>query len=321
MLNFNHSPGYIWPNPAFPFREYFSHPNLRVFIIENVQHNWVWLRDHSRRFQARDHFFVYCGWYFDEWFLKQDLQVFDALGLDKDKFFFLFNSKDEKDRYVAAGFNGELVNHNCWLDWNGAMKPDLSAQKNYDAVYVARARPFKRHFLAEGIPNLALVVGNIMVGESVEVLPKCSYLNSAPLDQMGVASVINSSKCGLILSEIEGACFASSEYLLCGVPVVSTLSHGGRDLWYDDYNAIVVSPNNKEIIEAVQFFSRNLPDPKKIRSKHIEMSQFQRELFISQLQRLFDENLVEQQAKTFFEKSYMHKLRDSETPNFKTIWP
>ena len=31
---------YTWPNPSFPFRLYFEHPNLRIFIIENT-YNWI----------------------------------------------------------------------------------------------------------------------------------------------------------------------------------------------------------------------------------------------------------------------------------------
>jgi len=321
MLNFNHTPTYVWPNPAFPFREYFSHPNLRIFILENIHHNWNWLRDHSRRFQARDHFFVYCGWYFDDWFLRQDSEVFDALGLDKDKFFFMFNSEEEMDRYMASGFKGAHINQNCWLDWNGVMKPD-GAEKLYDAVYVARFTPFKRHELAKQVGNLALVMGDLHGGsESLSQLPPHVYRNQSQLGEQGVASIINQSRCGLILSAIEGACFASSEYLLCGVPVVSTKSKGGRDDWFTSYNSIIVEENEKSIKEAVNYFVNNPVDPYLIRESHILKAQFYRNSFIDQLNLLFESNGIDLDPASFFNQNFMHKLRKSENPDFIKIWP
>ena len=49
---------------------------------------------------------------------------------------------------------------------------------------------------------------------------------------------INSSKIGGIFSTAEGACFSSSEYLLCGIPVLSCKCQGGREIWY---NKIIVN--------------------------------------------------------------------------------
>ena len=31
---------YTWPNPHFPFKCLISHPKVRVFIIENISHNY-----------------------------------------------------------------------------------------------------------------------------------------------------------------------------------------------------------------------------------------------------------------------------------------
>ncbi|WP_092048398.1 glycosyltransferase [Planctomicrobium piriforme] len=54
--------------------------------------------------------------------------------------------------------------------------------------------------------------------------------------------VHNQSRIGVILSEQEGGCGASTEYLLAGLPVVSTSSTGGRDLFYDSGNSIICEP-------------------------------------------------------------------------------
>jgi hypothetical protein len=151
------------------------------------------------------------------------------LQLDKEKFFFLFNSEDEMRRYREAGFEGELINHNAWLDWNGPMQILPALQKKYDAVYTARPTPFKRHHPASNVANLALVTGKLNGPREVDSFPPHAFRNHDELSPHEVCQVINRSSDGLILSEEEGACFSSSEYLRCGVRVVSTQSRGGRD--------------------------------------------------------------------------------------------
>jgi glycosyltransferase involved in cell wall biosynthesis len=65
---------------------------------------------------------------------------------------------------------------------------------------------------------------------------------------------INSSVCGLMLSDIEGACYASTEYLLCGVPVVTTKSFGGRDEYYEEENHLTVRATPAHVAEGVSYF-------------------------------------------------------------------
>ena len=48
---------YVWPNEAFPFRVYLESKNLRIFIIENLQHNFDWLSAYRNRISKRDFFY------------------------------------------------------------------------------------------------------------------------------------------------------------------------------------------------------------------------------------------------------------------------
>lgn len=57
-----------------------------------------------------------------------------------------------------------------------------------------------------------------------------------------VCAALNRCEVGLALSELEGPCWASTEYLLCGLPVVTTPCSGGREVWYNEGNSIVVQP-------------------------------------------------------------------------------
>lgn len=305
---------YRWPNSSFPFRLYFDHPKLRVFIIENIMHNWDWLSKVANHITERDFFYVYCGWYHDEYFAETYSRILLELGLSKRQFYIMFNSVDEMNIFKKYGFYGELINHNCWLDWNQSMKIMSGTKKVFDAIYVGRRSAFKRHMLAKKVSNLAIIAGNNH-GNNISEIPNCKFNNEKPLTANEVCEKINQSKCGLLLSETEGACFSSSEYLLCGIPVVSTVCNGGRDYWYNSYNSIVVEPDEDEILEAVTYLNNTSIDQEKIRNDHIELSIMQRQTFIDHLQKLFTQKGIELSADDYFREKYIHKLRGGEDIN------
>jgi len=273
----------------------------------------------SRDFRENDYFLVYCGWYHSPEFAREAQSIFDVLGLRKDRFFFLFNSPLEMRNFDGLGFRGEVVPHNAWLDERLAMRP-LPRPKRYRAIYVARRSAFKRHMLAAKVEGLALVAG-INHGNSVAPVPLHAYMNDAPLSAEQVCEKINESNCGLLLSEIEGGCFASSEYLLCGIPVVSTPSFGGRDVWYNDYNAIICEPTEDAIAAAVNEFESRPRDPQKIRQMHIDQAKVYRRRFVTILDQILRQSgVVGVDAAEYFSEKFYHKLRTSHAPDFAKIF-
>lgn len=316
-----YKPTYTWPNPAFPFRVYFEHPNLRIFIIENIQHNWNWLLAYSKFFKKTDFFFVYCGWYHSEYFASQAEQIFDELGLSRDNFFFLFNEQAEMDNFTPKGFKGEIINQNAWLDENLVMRVLDNVDKKYDAIYVGRFSAFKRHNLAQKVSKLALVAGNNHGNSVANGIPEAEFINESPLSPDDVCKKINESICGLILSAEEGACFASSEYLLCGIPVVSTRATGGRAVWYNSYNSIVCEDTPESVASAVEEFVLNPREPLIIRNGHLSLARHFRAKFIAVLALLFYEHgIYEIDAEEYFKQNFMHKLRKSHVPDFEKIF-
>lgn len=312
------NPGYVWPAPAFPFREYYAGPKCRVFIIENIQHNWQWMHDWAHRFRETDHFLVYCGWYHSPHFAKQADAMLTALGLKKEMFFFMFNSPLEQANFQAAGFHGEVINHNAWLDENLVMRPK-ALPKAYRAIYVGRRSAFKRHHLAAQVSGLALIAGNNHGNNNAD-LPPHDFINTSALTPAEVCDKINQSSCGLILSASEGACFASSEYLLCGIPVVSTASTGGRDIWYDDYNSIICHDTADSVAAAVDEFNRFPRDPEAIRGGHLRLAKKMRKRFIDHLQVIFTSHCVDVDAVAYFRENFFHKMRRSYKPDFQKIF-
>ena len=309
---------YTWKQDVFPFRLYFNDKKLKIMIIENIDHNYNWLREYKDSINENHYFFVYLGWYHDKWFAKNSNKIFDGLGLRRENFFFMFNSQIEKDFFENFGFKGEVINHNCWLDENIII--NMKVDKIYDAVMVARRTAFKRHLLASKVKKLALVCGGSNHGNSVCAIPDALYSSQEQLGLEDTCRKINESKCGLILSASEGACFSSSEYLLCGIPVVSTKSFGGRDIWYNDYNSIICEDNEDSVAEAVEYFVNNPRDALKIRNDHIEQSKVQRAMFVKQLQSVFDKYEINKNAQRYFDDNFFHRMRDGMKPNFDEIF-
>jgi glycosyltransferase involved in cell wall biosynthesis len=80
------------------------------------------------------------------------------------------------------------------------------------------------------------------------------------LDEREVCRCLNECRVGLCLSAVEGGMLASLEYLLCGLPVVSTESLGGRDVFFDDVNALLVDATPEAVRAGVDAMrERDLP--------------------------------------------------------------
>lgn len=310
-------PSFIWPNPAFHFKIYYESDKCRVFLIENIAHNWKWLKEYRAGFRENDYFFVQLGWYFDEHLVQECNHIFEILGLRKDRFFFMFPDFPTKTMFEYFGFKGDIINHNAFLDEN--LFKIVNSEKKYDAIYTARLSDFKRHHLASKVENLALVAGdNHEV--AIENLPKHLYKNDRHLTQDEVIQKLSESKVGLILSEAEGACYSSSEYLLCGLPVVSTRSYGGRDLWYNAYNSIICDPNPNAIAEAVKRLASFDRNPQRIRQMHINLARQLRSNFVNMHQAILNLSNDPVDAGLYFKEHYEHKLLRAETPSFEKIF-
>jgi hypothetical protein len=155
------------------------------------------------------------------------------------------------------------------------------AECQFDAIYNARFAKFKRHHLANEISNLRVLTGgygeSLGVGKGLERISALSHGENLDLRNKSVSfeklsadevcAEINQSRCGLALSMVEGMMQASTEYLLCGRPVVSTRSIGGRDIYYNRENCMIVNDDPESIRQGVDYWLKNPPDRKRIRRK------------------------------------------------------
>lgn len=208
---------------------------------------------------------------------------------NRDNMFFLCNEKKVlRDRVEGGVPNPLFINQNAFIDEN-VFNIINGIRKEFDAIYNGRLRPVKRHFLAKEVGEnykLALLVGHhtSTVGNISETeVPNNVFRNQVHLKKPQVVELLNKSRVGLALSGAEGACFASSEYLLCGVPVVSTFCSGGRQEWYNDYNSIVTPPDPAAVNKAVAELLNNPRDPYEVRRSHLEMMYAHRQKFIDRI--------------------------------------
>jgi len=190
--------------------------------------------------------------------------------------YFLCNTPGEKNLADWFGLPAIYCNQNALLD-ERIYTVQRKIQKQYLAIYNARLDPVKRHLLLAHVKSLALIIGPNLK-ESLEkrtyrqeiqnILSYATVLNDSderslgrigvqglqlsPLGDDEVATQLNRAKTGVILSREEGACYASAEYLLCGLPVVTTRSMGGREIFLQGDHVRYVSASPAAVMQAIK---------------------------------------------------------------------
>ena len=149
-------------------------------------------------------------------------------------------------------------------------RPIEGTPVEFDAIYNAQLVRWKRHELSLGIERCAFLfyrgrtdatsreVEAALIARHARLAPGHAFLNS--IDARGVpirvppAEVnrhLSRAAVGLCLSAEEGAMFANTEYLLAGLPIVTTPSIGGRHIHLDPDYCLTVPPDPRSIAEAV----------------------------------------------------------------------
>lgn len=291
---------------VYPVVIYYKEKKFKIILTSGlITHNYKWLD------KVRPNDIVICLLPYSpsrQDFINEKKHLRD-FNISCENIYVLCNTEEQVDMCSQVGFNGWFINHNCLLDEN-LYRINNSIDKCYDAVLNARPEKWKRHWLASDIGNLALIVGHRFNGKefiNLDEIPHV-YENKERLDVNGVCDILNKSKVGLCLSSSEGACYSSSEYLLCGIPVVSTVSMGGRDIWYTEYNSIIVDETSLSVSHAVkELISRDL-DPYKIRNEHVRQMKVHRKRFSLMIDDIFKKRNVSLCGIKYFYDNFSHKF-------------
>lgn len=227
----------------------------------------------------------------------------------------------ESDATLMAGLGVEAIHaHNSAFIDERIFYPEPGATKLFDAVHNAQTKAFKRHELAYGVRNLALITyaqsgASETVADLVQRYRDLRYVNYSErvgyqmLDGDQIRRVVSQARCGLVLSEVEGPNNASMEYFLCGVPLVTTPSRGGREAMYDPRHVAIVEPTPQAVEAAVAAFAASAPDPQEIRQSALARARPHRERLITWLSGIVGEDLFKQADKNLRLPQFCDKLR------------
>ena len=186
---------------------------------------------------------------------------------------FLINDINEIPRLNRFQLPIKFLHQNSFVDIN-IFKP-IQMEKEYNIIYNARIEDNKRHYLLNECTKIGLISAFIHDIDEHKIeyleylkklLPDALLLNYKPpqklrdfnlydgppqLKEQEICKMINKARVGVILSAKEGACYASIEYLLSGLPVVSTINIGGRNHFFDKRFCRIVPSHPKRIREAI----------------------------------------------------------------------
>ena len=197
----------------------------------------------------------------------------------------LGNSERECEALRLHGVEIRFVHQNCFLD-ERRYRP-MGGGRPYDAAYIARLTPCKRHELIpeEVAPRLLLMGCATKIYDSERSYADMVYGRYADAHILPtfsgarISEYLSLAKCGLVLSAREGASFCSSEYFLCGLPVVDTPALGGRSTLYPEDFVQYVEASPDAVGAGIEHWCANRPDPWKVRSAWLEKAKQHREAY------------------------------------------
>ena len=222
-------------------------------------------------------------------------------------------------RLIEMGVSAHFINQNAFLDERlFHILPDET--KIYDAVYNARMVPFKRHELACEVSRLLVIGGTYSQDDSIDyyhkvraALPDAQFtleMSGSYVLPADVNTLLNRSRVGLCLSALEGAMYAATEYLLCGLPVVSTVSVGGRDSWFDPRFTRIVPDDPRAVAEAVQELISLQISPELIRTETLNRMWEHRRRLIDLGQSIYAANHTGREFARDFYANFRNKIGD-----------
>lgn len=206
---------------------------------------------------------------------------------------------------MALGLPAVFLNKNFMVS-DQIFRPCRGVEVEFDAVYNARFVPEKRHELAAAIPRVGYLTYidsepqrreqfHMLYAAALARNPNHVLLNEladgqpATMSHEQVNIALGRAAIGLILSKVEGSSYASMEYLLAGLPVVSTPSTGGRDVFFDPEYCIVCEPTPAAVRDAVAALrARNIPR-EIVRARTLAKVQMERKRFLAMADNLIEE--------------------------------
>ena len=283
-------------------------------VITTFWHDFIMNYEPLRRILPKDVdvWFVFAsGWYRSEEATQEikDIAAKYQQQCPNYHFWFLNNSIEEHNYFEIVGLKTYFINNNIFLDEN--RYKIINRKKQYDAMYLARFSPFKRQHLAKNIKKL-LLIGSKKDDEMEYYEKTRATLRHAAYREKiwgwEVSSYMNKAHVGLCLSEIEGSVYACTEYLLSGIPIVSTKSKGGRDVFFNGDYAVIADADPDAIAHEVYKLIAHPISPQHIRDEAIKLMVAHRKLFVNLIQEIFVQQNVNRDFSKEWDTIFIHKM-------------
>lgn len=244
---------------------------------------------------------------------------------------YLACTERQLEQLSASGISTVLCSNTALVD-EARYYPIPGAVKHHDAIYDARLSPFKRHHLAEEVQGLALLTAPSNDPEdapyAADIRRRLAHAHwcNPPFDaeyrSFGPEEVnreINGARVGLCLSATEGGMYASMQYLMAGLPVVSTPSVGGRDLFYHPDYALIVESTPTAVADGVRRMAKCAISPLEIRERTLEKVRQHRANLIALVDRICSEEGKPRQFAEDWPKVFVDKLAEYHQPFGPTV--
>jgi len=230
--------------------------------------------------------------FFIPWWFKCGTEQYNLLNKYSKVTTILANTLEEVNFYKSNNLNALFCNQNCWLD--SSIYTQENCVKEFDLVLNASNAYWKNHSYLKDINKkykTLFITYKSNLPHNLEIYNP--FLKLSSINNYEVNKNLNKSKIGLCLSKKEGSCYASTEYLLCGLPVLSVKSVGGRDIWYNKENSIVINLNVDELNLSIDkmISNYNFYNSTKIRQDCIELQTQFKEKFYNYVEKLLPNSI------------------------------
>ncbi|MDZ7957755.1 MAG: glycosyltransferase family 1 protein [Aulosira sp. DedQUE10] len=296
----------------------------------------LWIRGHASLEPIFDYLQSQTAYFLQNWWWDmenpKDVKTVRAIEDDhisrypKHKFIHLCNTLRQTEIFQEYRLNAIFCNHNCLVD-ERIFQPIPTTLKLFNAVYDARMSSYKRHYLAKKNDNIAFIYYYDIVNdfdcyqEVMAQFPHAHFFNHSlsktykSLSPSAVNQCLNICKVGLCLSSVEGAMYASIQYLLSGLPVVSTRSKGGRDIFFDEEYVLIVEDDPDAVKEGVDELIRRNISADIIRHKVLEQIKQHRLVLIALIQSIYDQEGIKKNFSVEWDQLFFNKLYKLQSPD------
>jgi glycosyltransferase involved in cell wall biosynthesis len=199
-----------------------------------------------------------------------------------------------------------FINKNCFID-ESIFKIEENIIKEEKGIYVTALKQKKRIHLCKDINEINLIANYSQEPEQHINLNGINIINKEFIKKHDLYKYYNKALFGCIFSIQDCSSNVSCEYLLSGLPVLTTRSSGGRNIWYNKYNHILIEPNQNSLKEAISLckekIEKGIFNSELIRRKQLKLMldfRFKFNKLISQISNLNLEECIEKFNEKFF---------------------